>query len=299
MSEQFELKMDPALKARVLQFLSGIQQMPALPDVYVKVKQAFDNPSVSVEYIANAIRLDQALTLSILRLANSPFFGFRNKISSISQAVMLIGLREIYSIVLSISVMGLFPASKDKSETLFPLRAFWEHSLGVAVAARCIAKKLRYANPEELFVAGLIHDIGKVIEKMYLPNEFLKVCETCKEQQTMFYHAERDIIGFTHTEIGALLAEQWAFPPILYNIVAYHHQPSLIQDVKLNEAVTIVHVADALTRALGIGWSGDPYVPYLDPAIFAHLKIDIHSELEPLLFKIQHEYQSAIQSIFG
>lgn len=291
--------MEEAIREKIQSYMKDMKAIPALPDVYFKVKKAFENPSISVEYIANAIRLDQSLTLSILRLANSPFFGFRNKISSISQAVMLIGLREIYSLVLSISVMGVFPAEDDEGEQLFPLRAFWEHSLAVAVTARFLAKRIRHPKPEELFVAGLIHDIGKIVEKMYLEEEFIGICRKVKSEQRIFREVEEEVLGFHHAHVGSILAENWNFPPMLCQITECHHSPDTIEDPELLDAVAVVHVADALVKAMGLGWSGDPYVPQVNLESIARLKIDIENDLPSITFKIQNEFDSAIQSLLG
>lgn len=291
--------MEPEVQAKVEAFLKNVKQIPTLPDVYLKVKKAFDDPSISVEYLSDAIRFDQSLTISILRLANSPLFGFRQKISSINQAVMLIGLREVYSLVLSVSVMGLFPL-KDSPEALFPTRSFWEHSLAVALTARMFASAMGYKQPEDLFVAGLIHDIGKLIEKMYLGDQFEQMCQRARSEAKPLWEIEKEELGFTHAEIGTLLTKEWQFPDQLIYSTAYHHDPNQIEGDEIVKTFTsMVHLADSLVRALGIGWSGDPYVTHVDNDVLKRLHLIPFSDLSVLTGRIRHEYDGVVKTLLG
>lgn len=291
--------MEPEIRTKVENFLSDVKQIPTLPDVYMRVKKAFEDPSVSVEYLADAIRYDQSLTISILRLANSPFFGFKQKISSINQAVMLVGLREVYSLVLSVSVMGIFPAKDDKEEEFFPVQKFWEHSLGVAIAARTLGTMMNYPHPEELFVAGLIHDIGKMIEKLYLGDKFKEVCKKSKEQSRPLRELEMEVLGFTHSEVGQVLAEQWQFPNFLVQTTAHHHSPSLVEDPLIADGVAVVHVADSLIKGLELGWSGDPFIPSVEMEALKRLHLVPFNELDVIISKIKEEYLSVVNILMG
>lgn len=286
--------MEQEVRAKVETFLKGVKQMPTLPDVYAKVKKAFEDPSLSIEYLSDAIRLDQALTISLLRLANSPLYGYRKKISSISQAVMLIGLRELYSLVLSVSIMGLFPI-KDKPGDPFPAKKYWEHSLGVAVAARILGTSMSYPRPDELFVAGLIHDIGIMIEKMYLGDKFGAVCRKAQDENISFIDAENKELGFNHLNVGQVLTENWQFPQLLVTTTAHHQKPSEIDDPEIRKAACIVHLAHVMVRSMGLGWAGDPYVPKVDPDAVKALHLVPWNDMPMLLSRIWKDYKVSME----
>lgn len=291
--------MDAAVRAKVEKFLANVTQIPTLPDVYLKVKKAVEDPAVSLEYLADAIRYDQALTISILRLANSPFFGFRQKISSISQAIMLIGLREVYSLVLSVSIMGLFPIHENEDEELFPARKFWEHSLAVGIAARLVGSVMGVAHPEELFVAGLIHDIGKLIEKIHAPEQFQEVCKRVRSENRMIVDVEQEVLGFTHAEVGQILAETWKFPELLITTTGCHHRPATVKDAKMAEGTAVVLLADSLVRAMRLGWAGDPFVTPLNTDVLKIVHNFPFDDAKVLMGRIRREHKGAISALMS
>ncbi len=290
--------MDNQVREKVQTFLSGVTQIPTLPDVYLKVKKAFEDPTMSVEYLSDAIRFDQALTVSLLRLANSPLFGYRAKISSINQAIMLIGLRELYSLVLSVSVMGLFPIKEDETKSLYPAKKYWEQSIATAVAARTLATMVNYPRPDELFVAGLIHDIGILMEKMYLGDKFAAICEKAKAEKKFLIDVESEELGFTHAEVGQLLTESWQFPPLLVLTTGHHHQPQRVQDdATVMDALAIVHVAEAIVRSLDVGWFGDQYITPVDLDSIKRLHLVPWTDMDVIISKIEKEYKMAIDAL--
>jgi len=291
---------DNQVRERVQNFLSGVSQIPTLPDVYLKVKKAFEDPTMSVEYLSDAIRFDQALTVSLLRLANSPLFGYRAKISSINQAIMLIGLRELYSLVLSVSVMGLFPIKEDEKTSLYPARKYWEQSIATAVTARTIASMMNYPRPDELFVAGLIHDIGILMEKMYLGEKFTQICQKARDSHRFLIDVEAEELGFTHAEVGQLLTETWQFPHLLVLTTGHHHQPQRVtEDAITMDAVAIVHVAEAIVRSMDIGWFGDQLMTPVDLESIKRLHLVPWPDMDVILSKISKEYNMAIDALMN
>lgn len=290
--------MDPKVRQRVQEFFADVRQIPTLPDVYYRVKKVFEEPSLSIEYLADAIRLDQALTISLLRLANSPLFGFRQKISSISQAIMLIGLREVYSLVLSVSVMGLCPIDEnDEKKSLFPANEFWRHSLATAIAAKAIGTQMGENNSEELFVAGLIHDIGKLIEKIYMKDQFESLCQIAHEKNLSLYEVEKEELGFTHAEVGQILTEAWRFPQFLIDTTGNHHHPEELKDLKARKGAQIVSLANSIVRGMNLGWGGDPFVPEINQQQREDLKGFPFDAMEQVMLKIDEEYQVAVEAL--
>jgi HD-like signal output (HDOD) protein len=145
----------------------------------------------------------------------------------------------------------------------------WEHSLGCAIASRIIARRVRDCDPEELSVAGLLHDIGKVVVSVQLSDSYADIKKRISEKKIVFSEAEREVLDFTHEDIGGWLAESWNLPAGLHEPILYHHRPLRAQKAKVQTAV--VHLANFLTRAMGFGSGGDPWLPPLDKKAWERL----------------------------
>lgn len=199
---------------------------------------------------------DQGLTARILRLANSAFFSFPSRVETITKAVTIIGTQQILDLVLATSVMELF---KGIPEDLITIEAFWRHSIGCGVIARIIAIYKREPNVERFFVAGIMHDIGRLIICIKIPKMFREVVLNCREHSELLFEGERRAIGFDHAEMGDVLLDEWKIPLSLREIVACHHYPLRAKHFPTGAA--IVHIAEFMTHAMQFGRSGDTYVP--------------------------------------
>ena len=190
--------------------IAGIDDLPTLPRTVLKITELVNNPKSSVKDIARIITDDQVLTARLLKLVNSSFYGFPQRISTVNSAVVLLGFDAIRSLLLTTSVFDLFAGRNKKSKQ--DQEKFWDHSLGCAVGAKVIGNYLRHDKIEELFVAGLLHDIGKIVEMLYLPDEFAKVVATINKKNILMLTAEEQVLGYDHAEIGQLLAGKWNLP---------------------------------------------------------------------------------------
>jgi len=159
--------------------------------------------------------------------------------------------------------------------------------LGCAVSAKILGNHLRYDKVEELFVSGLLHDIGKIVEMIFLPEAFKQIVNFVKNENVLMIAAEESILGYSHTEVGKLLAEKWNLPPKLTSVILHHHQPSEAGRFALESA--IVHLADILCRSLNIGYGGDNKIPALDKTAWNSLRIRPQA-IEPIMFEIIKEY---------
>jgi putative nucleotidyltransferase with HDIG domain len=254
--------------------IENIDTLPTLPGILNKLLKVIENPRVSLKEIGNFISNDPVLTSRILRAVNSPIYGFPGRIASINQSLVLLGLNVVRGLLLGVSV---FEAMKRGVEGL------WEHSVGCATVARIVAQRVGLKEPEEVAVAALLHDIGKVILSLKFPREYRKVLVTVEEKEQFVWEGEKDFFEVTHAEIGAWIAQRWHFPPNLIEIIDCHHKPHLSRQVP--QMTAIVHLSDILIRARGFGFAGDAFVPAVNPEVWKTLQLseaDLRSVLSEL-----------------
>lgn len=256
--------------------------LPTLPSVIHKLNSLSDNEKSSVLEMAKIVSSDQVLSARILRLANSPSYGFY-RVSTISNAMILLGVNVVKSLALSSSIFAIM--EKDSV-------GLWEHSLGVGVAANLIARKLCLQECEEIATAGLLHDIGKVIIKLKCAEAEKKILELVVSRQIYVTDAEHEIIGTDHAEVGGWLAKSWFLPDKLSEPIAYHHDVANSENHRVKTAV--VHIADVLIKASGFGNSGDSYVPQIQKIAYDALKLnerilaELVDEIEDKLVEVKN-----------
>ena len=273
------------IKADLNRIIGKIEDLPTLPRTVLKITELVNNPKSSARDLSRIITDDQVLTARLLKLVNSSFYGFPQRISTVTGAIVLLGFDAIRNLLLTTSVYDVF--SSDAKTDKFNQERFWDHSLGCAVGAKVIGNFMRHDKIEELFVAGLLHDIGKIVEMMFLPQEFSNVTRYVGRKNTLMRVAEEEVLGYTHADVGELLGERWNLPPKLISVIAHHHNPSTAGGFTLEAAV--VHLADIFARALDIGSGGDEKIPPLDDFAWEILKIKIPA-IEPILEEIKKEF---------
>lgn len=207
--------------------LGSISNLPSPPLVFTQISKVINDPKTSVKDVAAIMSEDAAMSAKVLRLSNSAFYGARSEITGIRQAILVLGLEAVKSLVLSSSVFDMFKSQKLDTEFQ---EEFWRHSLATALAGRMLIKhhrSLTTFDPEVAFSAGLLHDIGKLIVCCFMPEDHKKVMQLKSERAIADYQAEESVVGYPHTLIGRILAQNWKLPLAIQEAVEYHHFPAV------------------------------------------------------------------------
>lgn len=245
-----------------------VDDFPTLPSVYVKVNEIISQDETTAEDVAKIIIKDQATTIKLLKLANSPVFGLSAKVDSITKAIIYIGLKEVRNIVMAISVMNSFGTANDEQNRVV---RFWQHSIATGVISRYIAEKLKLKNVENYFIAGVLHDIGKLFFYKVFKKIYLDLVAKVKEEKGFMPEYELKKFSIEHTEAGYLLGKHWKLPEVLLSSIRYH-EVGLV-DGKFEYQTGIVHLANALAQALELGDSGDYQIYQPNITVLESLKL--------------------------
>jgi len=280
---------------KIRERVQTIIQLPALPTVALEVIQMVDNQRTSASSLGKMISSDQALTAKVLKIANSPFYGFPKKISTVDFAIIILGFDALKEIVISISLVS---SLQKQSDLLFDGKAFWDHAIVTGVIARRLARDLGYRVSGEVFVGGLLHDMGVSILHRYFPDEFKRVVEISRESELTFLEAEESVLQTTHAHVGGWLAERWNLPDHLAEAITQHHTPGEAR--KNKELVALVHCADVLSSRINSNSSVefDKGVA-LDPMALSHLNLDGAGALDKYVDNYRTALKEDIDSVMA
>ncbi len=250
--------------------INSIHNLPTLPTIYSQISEALSDENVTNREIARIISSDQATAIKILKVVNSSLFGLSGKVDSISSALMQLGHNEVRNIVFSLSVMNVF-SSKQKVKGLNPID-LWMHSIGVGVVSRNLAYHAFEQGIENYFLAGIFHDIGKIIFITLEPAEYQKVIELVINKKCTINNAEKEIFGIDHTIAGHIVAEKWNLPLNIQEVILNHQ---LDNNAKaLNPLLASVHLGNIIAHALNFGFSGYNIIARPDRRVWDILKIN-------------------------
>lgn len=235
-------KPDSAEQHRLDEIIRSVNRLRPLPGSPLRILKELDNPSTSARQVADLISLDQALTAYLLKVANSALMGFSRQCSSVQEAVVRLGFKQVRSLVYSTMASG--PLSARLAGYRLGDKGLWFHSVAVASSAHWLANALHYPDAEKAYVAGLLHDIGKLVLDQFVMADYNQIMEIMYTQKQPMWKVEEQLFGIDHAGVGALAGEHWQFPLELIEAIRYHHNPRM--DQPHPQLAAIVNLANAL-----------------------------------------------------
>lgn len=270
--------------------VAGDPSLASFPDIYFRLQEALADPGASAGRIAGIIGNDPGLSATLLRLANSPLYALPHPIDSLARGVMRIGAGELAQLALGVAVADRF---RDIPACCLTMRQIWEHAVGCGVLARVLAAHVGGVSQERLFVAGLLHDLGRLVLLRRLPVHMARAMAMAREERLPVAAAERELLGYDHAAVGRALLAQWRLPQELAAAVGGHHgQGAMALDA------CIVHVADMAAVAAGYGSNGSPMAPPLDAAAWDALGLE-PSVLPVVLSQAGRQVDDIVSGLLG
>ena len=278
MTPSAELDIQPPLTLE--QLIGKDQDLPSLPEIYLRVSEQLEDESSTVQQIGDTVQNDPAITTRILKMVNSAYYGMPNEVASVSQAVSLLGRERLKHILIGSVLRGVF---SEQENPAFSMQVFWQHSIKTAIIARHLAPQIKsIQEPESMFTAGLLHDIGKLLLIKKIPDRMLAAEEYMIQKRVDVLSAELSQVGVTHTAVGEALMDHWGLPQLLIECARNHHE--VVHDGPNREATHLIYLVNCLST----------YVPPLDEQETQNILDDIenwdlgYATLEQVAFACQH-----------
>lgn len=270
------------------QLLERSGDLGSLPAVVVRINQAIDDPTSNATMIGRIVNEDPALTAHLLRLVNSPFYGFRARIDTVFRAIAIIGHKELRHLVLTAHALKTF---NDMPNELISMPVYWKRSLSIGVMTRVLASYARERDIERLFISGLLHDIGSLLIYQLLPHEAADIIRRSQTEAIWLRDVEEEALGFDHAQVGGALLEKWGLPKVLVESVRYHLQPeNAPEDFK--KSAMIVNLAYEIHHHCIDRDPGLPEDQEIDKALFEQLEIPFDS-LDKMIEQAKTHYEES------
>lgn len=281
------------MTANASELVTDISGLVTLPEVYLHINRIVEDPNCSASDIARAVSKDPSFTVRLLQIANSALYHFSSSVDTVEKAVILIGTSQIRNLALSMSAVRSFAGLPNE---LVSMENFWKHSLLCALAAKHLAREMRRCDPDSLFTAGLLHDIGELVIFNRLPEQakesLVMVLDSMEELEVN--EAERQVIGLDHAEVGGELARKWNLPPLIEECIACHHD--IEKATRYPREVALIHIANVVAQMAELD-SMDPFnVPPIAPRAWEITGLT-EDAMEPAMRAAQEEV-SEIEKLF-
>lgn len=265
--------------------LKEAEGLISFPEVCIRINAMVNDPKVSAADIGKVIQQDPALTARLLKIANSPLYGFASEIDTVSRAVTVLGNKEIRDLAFATSAIKAFNVKPG----LDSIEELWSHNIYCAIACRLLAETSSRGRTESIFIAGLLHDIGRLLFLSLLPEDMeikIQRLSATGHGESNLYLAEQEVIGFDHAEAGGELVRQWNLPDSLYECVRYHHEPAKAAQYPLE--VAIVHLADCVAHAVQNDTEIDQQLAAVDPSSWERTGLTLE-DLEAVLPAVESQ----------
>lgn len=271
----------------VIHVVRQIRDLPPLPSIVLDLISSFEREDVDVALLAEKISRDQALSAKMLRLANSSFYGLPSKVSTVNQAIVVLGFDSARALAVASNVIESFEAGKAGE---IDVAEFWRHSIATALCARGLARHAGLAQ-DHAFIAGLLHDIGRLVLASGFPEHYAQVIDYCAREGTSLGEAELRVLGVDHQRVGQLLGEAWKFPVAIQRAIGQHHGPA---GTGLADLPGLIHAANAVVQALDLGSSEYAAVPRLHDATWTSLRISFE-QLHEVCRETEAQFEATCQ----
>jgi HD-like signal output (HDOD) protein len=272
--------------------ISGIpSSLGSYGPVIEEIEKAIESPQSNLVTVGESIEKDPDLTARLLKLGNSSFYGFSSRLSTVAEAISLIGIQQLQDLILASSIVERFAGLEDR---FVSMESFWKHSLACGLGARLLAVEKRLPKADKFFVAGLLHDVGRLVLFGQAPQMAQQVFDLYQKDHLLLREAEVKVLGYDHQQIADALLRHWKYPGNLVQAVGYHHQP--MASTVAREEASVVHLSDHLVNAMQIGSSGEHHVPPLNLKAWETLRLPV-DVLSSIVGGIDDQIE-AVQEVF-
>lgn len=279
------------LDNKVRQIVSNIQNLPTPPIVFHQIQKVINDPDCSASKVAAILAEDPAMSVKVLKLTNSAFYGLSREVNSVKQAVVIVGIEAIKNLVLSASVLDMFKGKNIDQEAQ---EKFWRHSLATGYCCRILSRKLQaqgIIDQETAFSAGLLHDLGKLVFSCFLEADYKKLNNArALDKTSLDFELENKTLGYNHAQIGGFLAVLWKLPQRLGEAISYHHNPQELKE--RNPLVNLVYISNYIAKKTFLEKDEQAFIGNLDDEILRIMEID-EQQLEEYSEILKEEYLKA------
>ncbi len=273
--------------------VAQVESLPPLPSTAVRLVEVLNDPKSTIDEIVETIRYDEAVTSEVLRLCNSAYFGLSRNVTSLTDAMLCLGTVKVLQMVMAIHTNSMLK-HEQAGYGLEP-GVLWKHAVAVALASSGLAQRIKSPNVSLAFTAGLLHDVGKVVLNTFVADEFAEIVRRVTEDHVAFVDAEQQVLGVSHAEIGALVAEKWNLPEGLVRCIRFHHDPDQLDPP--DPLVDTVYLGNCIGLLLGIGLGDDGLCSRADPAVVERhglVEHDLEANGAQMIVDLKR-----VQAIFG
>lgn len=278
----------------VEKIIDQLGELPSAPVILKKALTLTSDLESNIDDISKNISADQALAAKVIRMSNSPIYGRVKRITSLNEAIQVLGFNQVKSIIISASTFQVFQSCEHRKIA----DLLWEHSLATALGARLITRKYQKLNREEAYLCGLLHDIGKLVLLQTTPNVYLQIIEQVKETQQSFIQIENKELGFTHVNTGYALLQKWEFPPELISQISAHHATNLTQIEPSMSHARVIAIADSIAKYNGASFYQAYQLDTEGDIYLGNTLIDEDSLIE-LRIQAEEQFNTEINSFYS